>query len=53
VKNSPILTKGGISRYGRLSEHQTGRIRKETPSPCQLKHNIQNKERILKAAKEK
>jgi hypothetical protein len=42
------LGKRGISRYRRLSEHKTGRIRKETPPRHIIIKmiNIQNKERI-------
>jgi hypothetical protein len=47
------MRKEGIHRYKRLSEHQIGRIRKETLNITIKTRNLQNKERVLKAAKEK
>jgi hypothetical protein len=59
---SPILRKGGTSRFRRLSEHQTAGSEKTHPQ-IQLRNTpsyiiikiltMQSKERILKAAKEK
>jgi hypothetical protein len=48
------LRKGGTSRFKRLTEHQTIRTGRETPSAYHNQTlNIQNKERILKPQKRK
>jgi hypothetical protein len=47
------LRKRRTSRGRKLTEHQTIRTKKETPTEIIKTLTIQNKERILKAAKEK
>jgi hypothetical protein len=55
AENVPNLAQRWSSRNRRLSKHQTSNIRKETPKThiIDTTLNTQNKERILKATKQR